>query len=65
MSALIFPKGGYNCAEILAFFVQFKSATFHINVKFHEKLVSNSFKKDIHDYGQRILLSLHHFIELL
>jgi hypothetical protein len=37
----------------------------HTNVKFHEKLMSNTFTKDIHDYGQRILHVLDHFVELL
>ena len=43
----------------------FKDAIFHANVKFHDKALSNAPAKDISNYGQRILLALDHFVQLV
>ena len=50
MSALVFPNGSYNCAEVLTLFINFKSIVLDVMSSFGEKLVSNLLAECVSEY---------------
>jgi hypothetical protein len=48
---VVLPEWSDGGAEVSTLFIKFKSVILHESVKFHEKLVSNIFAKDVHNDG--------------
>jgi hypothetical protein len=46
---LVLPERSDDSAEVLIIFFKFKSIVLPNSVKFHEKLLSNTFAEDVHD----------------
>ena len=65
MGVPVLLQGWCDGVEILTFLIEFKGVMLQTDAKFSEKLVSNAFAEDISNDGQRILLVLDHFVQVV